>query len=275
MNDAANDCPRGERRPQHQPIRRVRELLRAPRPDHCALDRDLFIVDDRRRTGWLRPSRVGRGARWRRVHEVVCFLHRRRSGGRGSVGAMLEALEERAAAVATDHPTDRPVVLHGRRRSANPGADALLTVGCGYVPIRLPLRRWSAEPRPGARRAAAGRPRDPAGRGRSTSAPIFDAAVEAARGLWGYTRTDRGRYFDWFLTEPIESSDRIALADRLGRRPGRRTGPRRSSTHDENERFGEKRGWVETSVVRAAVAAARSGAGAHRVDASTASANAA
>jgi ribosomal protein S18 acetylase RimI-like enzyme len=79
--------------------------------------------------------------------------------------------------------------------------------------------------------------------------PIFDAAVEAARGLWGYTEPTEAD-FDWFVTDPIESSDRSLW--RIAWDGDEIAGQVRAFINDdENERFGEKRGWVEHILIRA------------------------
>jgi GNAT superfamily N-acetyltransferase len=213
-------------------------------PDHCALERDLFVVDvDGEMAGYARTEWADEEDA--RVHYVVAFLRpefRRQGIGR----AMLEALEERAIAVATDHPTDRPVFFTAETLG-DPGADALLT-GTGYVPVRYHyvMVRPNLHPVPDARMpdGLEIRPVED-----DHLRPIFDAGVEAARGLWGYTEPTEAD-FDWFVTDPIESSDRSLW--RIAWDGDQIAGQVRAFINDdENERFGENRGWVEHILVRA------------------------
>ena len=118
-------------------------------PDHCALDRDLVMVDvNGELAGYARTELADEEVA--RVHYLVCFLRpafRRQGIGR----AMLEAIEERAIAVAADHPTDRPVFFNAETLG-DPGADALLTA-TGYVPVRYHyvMVRPNLDPVPDAR----------------------------------------------------------------------------------------------------------------------------
>jgi mycothiol synthase len=213
-------------------------------PDQCALDRDLFVVDvDDQMAGYARTQWADEEDA--RVHYLVCFLRpsfRRRGIGR----AMLAALEDRALAVAADHPTDRPIYFT-TDTLGDPGADALLT-STGYVPVRwhYVMVRPNLDPVPDARMpdGLEIRPVEDA-----HLRPIFDAAVEAARGLWGFTEPTESDY-DWFVTDPIESADkslwRIAWdGDQIAGQV------RAFISHDQNARYGQQRGWVEHILIGA------------------------
>jgi GNAT superfamily N-acetyltransferase len=210
---------------------------------HCDLARDLFVVEvDEQVAGYARTE-------WQdeadaRAHYVVCFLRpefRRKGVGR----AMLAAVEARANAALREHPADGPANFSAETLG-DPGADALLT-GSGYVPAHYHyvMVRPNLDPVPDAPmpEGLEIRPvRDEHLR------PIYDAGVEASRGLWGWTEPT-GSDFDLFLTDPL-GSDRALW--RIAWDGDRVAGQVRAFiNHDENERFGQRRGWVENILVRA------------------------
>jgi len=211
--------------------------------EHCDKARDLFIVE-------VDGSMIGYGRTWwfdapegNRVHEVICFLHpdwRRRGVGR----AMLDALEERAMAAAAEQPP-AGVAFFQTDTLGDPGADLLLEQ-TGYVPVRhhYVMVRPDLDPVPDAPMPAGleiRQVRDEQLR------PIFDAEVEASRGLWGW-REPTENDFQLFLTEPL-GSDRTLW--RIAWDGDEVAGQIRAYiNNDENERFGLKRGWVENILVR-------------------------
>ena len=105
----------------------------------------------------------------------------------------------------------------------------------------------SPEPRPGAGRAAcptgwrSGAVRD------EDLRAIWDAADEAFRDAWGY-REATERDYELFLTDPL-SQDRDLW--RIAWDGDQVAGQVRGFINaDENDRFGQKRGWVENISVR-------------------------
>jgi mycothiol synthase len=211
--------------------------------EHCDKDRDLFIVE-------VDGSMIGYGRTWwfdepggSRVHEVICFLHpdwRRRGIGR----AMLAALEERAAEVAREQPSRGPSLLQAGNEG-EAGAAALIN-GAGYQPIRhgYSMVRPNLDPVPDARLpdGLEIRPvRD------EDLRAIWDADQESFRDAWGY-REATERDYQLFLTEPL-NQDRTLW--RIAWDGDQVAGQVRGYINaEENERFGQKRGWVENISVR-------------------------
>jgi ribosomal protein S18 acetylase RimI-like enzyme len=206
--------------------------------ENCDKDRDLFIVE-------VDGSTVGYGRTWwfdepdgSRVHEVICFLHpdwRRRGIGR----AMLATLEERAADVAREQPSDGPSTLQAGD-DAESGADALL-LESGYEPIRhgYTMVRPNLDPVPGARLpdGLEIRPvRD------EDLRAIWEAAHVAFRDSWGYREPTELEY-ELFLTDPLQSDRTLWRVAWDGDQVAGQV--RGFINTDENERFGQKRGWVE------------------------------
>jgi mycothiol synthase len=212
-------------------------------PDHCDMGRDLFIVDvDGQMAGYARTE-------WQdeedaRAHYVICFLkpeYRRQGIGT----AMLQALEERAIVALGEHPATGDAFF-STDTLGDPGADALL-LGTGYVPARYHyvMVRPNLDPVPDAPLpdGLEVRPvRDEHLR------QIYDAGVEAARGLWGWLEPTESD-FDLFLTDPIQSDRTLWRIAWDGDQVAGQV--RAFINHDENERFGQKRGWVENILVRA------------------------
>ena len=211
--------------------------------ENCDRERDLFIVEVEGstvgygRTTWFDDPIEGR------VYEVICFLHpdwRRRGIGR----AMLETLEERAAELAREQPFDGPLLLQAGDDSGT-GADALL-LGAGYEPIRhgYTMVRPNLDPVPDAKLpdGLEIRPvRD------EDLRAIWEAAHDAFRDAWGYREPTELEY-ELFLTDPIQS-DRTLW--RVAWEGDQVAGQVRGFINaDENERFGQKRGWVENISVR-------------------------
>jgi ribosomal protein S18 acetylase RimI-like enzyme len=178
-----------------------------------------------------------------RVFEAICFL-RPESRRRGIGRAMLAALEERAArAVAHDPPPGMVFLQTGTE--GEPGAEALLT-GVGYEPIRYGYHmvRPNLDPIPDAR-LPPGLEIRPV-RDEDLRA-IWDAAEESFRDAWGY-RESTERDYDLFLTDPL-GADRTLW--RVAWDGDQVAGQVRGFINaDENERYGQKRGWVENISVR-------------------------
>ena len=183
----------------------------------------------------------------------------RRSGGRRSAGPCSKRSRSgRSRSPPTTRPSDpsssprrrsaiRAPTRCSRRRATSPFATT--TSWSGRTSTRFPTRRCPTAWRSGEVEAEHLR-------------PIWDADGRGVRGLWGFTEPTEADY-DWFVTDPVESSDTIALADRLGRRRDRRPGP---GVHQPRRERALRR---EARLGRAhhrppAVAAARPGAGAHR-----------
>jgi mycothiol synthase len=210
---------------------------------NCDKDRDLFIVD-------VDGSMIGYGRTWwfdesdgSRVHEVICFLHpnwRRRGIGR----AMLDALEERAADVAREHPSAGPSLLQAGDEGEE-GAEALIN-GAGYTPIRhgYAMVRPNLDPVPDAS-LPDGLEIRPV-RVEDLRA-IWDADQDAFRDAWGY-REATERDYQLFLTEPLNQDRELW---RIAWDGDQVAGQVRGFINvDENQRFGQKRGWVENISVR-------------------------
>lgn len=207
-------------------------------------DRDLLIVDvgseivGYGRTEWQDDAEAGR------IHQLICFLRpawRRRGIGR----AMLAALEHRAAAVSRELGGATPASFASEVQEADAGAVALVEE-TGYAAVRhgYTMVRPNLDPVTDARMPDGLEIREVR---EEHLRAIFDAADEAARDVWGYrpaTETD----YQLFLTEPMES-DRSLW--RIAWDGDQVAGQVRGFINaDENERFGQKRGWVENILVR-------------------------
>jgi GNAT superfamily N-acetyltransferase len=207
-------------------------------------DRDLLIVDVHGEIVGYARTEWHDDADGNRIHQLICFLRpawRRRGIGR----AMLSALEARAAAVAVSLDGSMPSLFESNVEEADRGAVVLLE-DCGYAPVRhgYTMVRPNLDPVTDARM--------PEGleihevRDEHLRA-IFDAGEEAARDMWDYRpATDEG--YQLFLTDPIQG-DRTLW--RIAWDGDQVAGQVRGFINaEENERFGQKRGWVENILVR-------------------------
>lgn len=240
MNDVANDAR--EARGDHfiTPLEGFANFYE--HLANCDRDRDLFIVEvDGRILGYGRTE-------WHdeadgRMHELICFLHphwRRRGIGR----AMLATIEERAAGVRREQPVNGPAFFEASALG-EPGTDALLT-GAGYEPVRYgySMVRPNLDPVADAR-LPDGLEIRPVREEHLRA--IFDAADEAFRDAWGYREATEA---DWqlFLTDPIQSDRTLWRVAWDGDQVAGQV--RGFINADENERFGQGRGWVENISVR-------------------------
>ena len=243
MNDTANDARAANGAHAITTVDAFVNYYSHLDPAHCDLQRDLFIVEiDGRLVGYGRTDWDDEQAA--RAHYVICFL--RPEARRCGIGrAMLATLEERATVALGEHPTSAPAFFSADT-IGDPGADELLRQA-GYDPARYHyvMVRPDLDPVPDAPMpdGLEIRPvRDEHLR------QIFDAGTEAARGLWEWTEPTEAD-FDLFVTDPIESDRtlwRIAWdGDEIAGQV------RAFINHENNERFGTKRGWVEHILVRA------------------------
>jgi mycothiol synthase len=211
--------------------------------EHCTKARDVFIVEiDGRTVGYARTEWADEpdGSR---LHDLNCFLApawRRRGIGT----AMLATMEERAAQALREHPTTGDAFLQTGSQGDD-GADALLT-GAGYVPVRFGYQmvRPNLDPVPDAAMpdGLEIRPVEEA-----HVRAIWDAAEEAFMDAWGYRESSERDYQAW-LADPL-SADRTLW--RIAWDGDQVAGQVRGFINeDENERFGQKRGWVENISVR-------------------------
>ncbi|HET9520265.1 MAG TPA: GNAT family N-acetyltransferase [Candidatus Limnocylindrales bacterium] len=211
---------------------------------NCDRDRDLFIVEvDGAIVGYARTEWFD-DTDGTRIHEVICFL-RPAWRGRGIGTAMLATIEARAAAVAAGLPSPSERYFQTDAQDRNPAAGAVATAA-GYVPVRFgyTMVRPNLEPQTDAQMPAGLEIRPVE---ESHLRAIFDASDEALRDEWGYRPATEA---DWnlFLTDPL-SIDRDLW--RVGWDGDQVAGQVRSFINvDENERFGQKRGWVENISVR-------------------------
>jgi len=211
--------------------------------EHCDKARDLFVVEvDGRLVGYARTewSDEPDGTR---LHEVICFLDpafRRRGIGR----AMLDAVEARAVEVLDEHPTTAAAFFQSSA-SGDDGADTLFTQN-GYTPIRFGyvMVRPNLDPASDARLpdGLEIRPVEEA-----HLRPIWDAAVEAFRDAWGFVEPTE-RDYELYATDPIQSDHSLWRVAWDGDEVAGQV--RGFINHDENERFGSNRGWVENISVR-------------------------
>jgi mycothiol synthase len=211
--------------------------------EKCDKARDLFIVEiDGRIVGYARTewSDEPDGTR---LHEVICFLSpawRRRGIGT----AMMAAIEERAIEALGEHPASGQALFQGSVEG-DPGADALFTgrgydaVRFGYAMVRPNLDPVSEASLPDGLEIRPVREED--------LRPIWDAAVEAFRDAWGFREPGENEY-ERFTSDPIESDRTLWRVAWDGDEVAGQV--RGFINHDENERFGQKRGWVENISVR-------------------------
>jgi mycothiol synthase len=213
-------------------------------PDHCDKARDLFIVDvNGRIVGYGRTEWTDEpdGTRF---HQVICFLdpqYRRRGIGR----AMQAALEARALEVLAEHPTKAEAFFRTDSSDGDPGAGAIFTQA-GYVPVQFGyvMVRPNLDPVPDAKLpdGVEIRPVEDA-----DVRPIWDAAVEAFRDAWGFSEPSE-RDFELYANDPIQADRTLWRIAWDGDQVAGQV--RGFINHDENERFGAKRGWVENISVR-------------------------
>lgn len=242
MNDAANDARAANNDRFITPVEGFanfyEHLVNSDR------DRDLLLADvggeivGYGRTEWRDDAEAGR------IHQLICFLRpawRRRGIGR----AMLAALEDRAAAVSRELGGATPASFESEVQEADAGAVALLEE-TGYAAVRhgYTMVRPNLDPVPDAPMPAGLEIREV--RDEHLRA-IFDAADEAARDVWGYRAATEADY-QLFLTEPLESDRSLWRIAWDGDEVAGQV--RGFINHEENERFGEKRGWVENILVR-------------------------
>jgi GNAT superfamily N-acetyltransferase len=242
MNDAANDARTANDDHFITPLEGFANFYE--NLTNCDRDRDLFIVEvDGEIVGYSRTEWYD-DADGTRVHEVICFLRpawRRRGIG----GRMLAAIEQRARQVAVGLPSATRPFFQTEVEDRDPGAAALLRAA-GYDAVRhgYTMVRPNLDPQPDAPM--------PAGLEIREVQPehlraIFDAADEAFRDEWGYRPATEA---DWelFLTDPL-NADRALW--RIAWDGDQVAGQVRSFINaEENERFGQKRGWVENIGVR-------------------------
>ena len=207
-------------------------------------DRDLLIVEVHGEiVGYARTEWHAHADR-NRIHQLVCFLRsawRRRGIGR----AMLSAMEARAAAVSASLDGSMPSLYESNVEEADRGAVVLLE-DSGYAPIRhgYTMVRPNLDPVTDARMPEGLEIRQV--RDEHLRA-IFEAGEEAARDMWDYwPATDED--YQLFLTDPIQG-DRTLW--RIAWDGDQVAGQVRGFINaEENERFGQKRGWVESILVR-------------------------
>lgn len=207
-------------------------------------DRDLLIVEVHGEIVGYARTEWHAHADGNRIHQLVCFLRsawRRRGIGR----AMLSAMEARAAAVSASLDGSMPSLYESNVEEADRGAVVLLE-DSGYAPVRhgYTMVRPNLDPVTDARmpEGLEIRPvRDEHLRA------IFEAGEEAARDMWDYwPATDED--YQLFLTDPIQG-DRTLW--RIAWDGDQVAGQVRGFINaEENERFGQKRGWVENILVR-------------------------
>lgn len=244
MNDTANDARAANGVHLILPLDGFVAFYDSFDPEHCDTARDLFIVEvggqlvGYGRTAWFdEPDGT-------RLHQIACLLHpawRRRGIGR----QMQAALEERAVAALGEHATDADAFFQTDSSDGDPGAGATFTQA-GYVPVRFGyiMVRPNLDPVPDAP-LPEGLEIRPVEEGHLR--PIWDAAGEAFRDAWGFRQLSE-RDYELFANDPIQSDRtlwRIAWdGDQIAGQV------RGFINHDENERFGAKRGWVENISVR-------------------------
>jgi mycothiol synthase len=242
MNDLANDAREADGNHFIAPLEGFAKFYDTFDADRCDKARDLFIVEiDGRMTGYARTEwhDVAEG----RIHEVICFLHP--SGrGRGIEPAMLAALEERATEAWADKGSPEPAFFESGN-NGNEAADPTF-LHAGYVPVRhgYSMVRPTLEPLDDA----------PLPEGLEVRPvreehmrAIWDAADEAFRDAWGYQEgTDRD--YELFLSDPIQSDRSLWRVAWDGDEVAGQV--RGFINAEENERFGQSRGWVENISVR-------------------------
>ncbi|HEU4920990.1 MAG TPA: GNAT family N-acetyltransferase [Candidatus Limnocylindrales bacterium] len=207
-------------------------------------DRDLLIVEVHGEIVGYARTEWHAHADGNRIHQLVCFLRsawRRRGIGR----AMLSAMEARAAAVSASLDGSMPSLYESNVEEADRGAVVLLE-DSGYAPVRhgYTMVRPNLDPVTDARMPEGLEIRQV--RDEHLRA-IFEAGEEAARDMWDYwPATDED--YQLFLTDPIQG-DRTLW--RIAWDGDQVAGQVRGFINaEENERFGQKRGWVENILVR-------------------------
>jgi ribosomal protein S18 acetylase RimI-like enzyme len=210
--------------------------------ERCDLTRDLFLAElDGRlvayvRVGWHDESGM-------RVYEPIVFLDPA-VPAHPIFDALFDLAEGRMAEIAGAHGPGRKVA-----RTNVADADAVLEAAIrarGYEPVRhfYSMVRPSLDDLPDAPLPAGIEIRDV--RPEDMEA-IFEAEVEAFRDHWGFVEpgaTDRDRFFN----DPVESETSLWRVAWDGPQVA---GMVRSYIHTEqNERLGQKRGWVEHISVR-------------------------
>jgi mycothiol synthase len=243
MNDAANEARQANGVHFITSLEGFTSFYEGFDPERCDRDRDVFIVDvDGELAGYARTE-------WfeepdgNRVHDVFGFI--RPAWRRRGIGtAMLATLEERAATVAGEHPP-RGAAFYQTQGQGDPGEEVLFG-RAGYAPIRhgYMMVRPDLDPVADAR-VPDGLEIRPV-RDEHLRA-IYEAADEAFRDSWGY-REPTERDWQLFLTDPIQSDRTLWQIAWDGDQVAGQV--RGYINTDENDRFGQKRGWVENISVR-------------------------
>jgi len=244
MNDVANNAKAANGNRFITPLDGFSGFYDSFEPEHCDKARDLIVVEvDGRIVGYARTEWTD-DPDGTRFHQVFGFLDpawRRRGIGR----AMQAALEARALEALDEHPTADEAFFQADLSDADPGATAIVTqagfvpVRFGYVMVRPSLDVVPDAPLPDGLEI---RPVEEA-----HLPPIWDAAVEAWRDEWGF-REPSERDYELFRTEPIQSDRSLWRVAWDGDEIAGQV--RGFINHEENERFGAKRGWVESVSVR-------------------------
>ena len=158
---------------------------------------------------------------------------------------MLSAIEARGTAVSAALEGSTPSLYESNVEEADRGAMVLLE-NSGYAPVRhgYTMVRPNLDPVTAARVPDGLEIREV--RDEHLRA-IFDAGEEAARDMWDY-RPATDEDYQLFLTDPIQRDRTLWRVAWDGDQVAGQV--RGVNNAEENERFGQKRGWVENILVR-------------------------
>jgi mycothiol synthase len=210
--------------------------------ERCDLTRDLFLAElDGHliayvRVGWHDEPDA-------RVYEPIVFLDPAVPAG-PIFDALFDLAEHRLAEIAETHGPG-PKVARTSVTDAAPVLEAAMRAR-GYQPVRhfYLMVRPSLDDLPDAPMPAGLEIRDVRPEDMQT---IFDAEVEAFRDHWGFTEPGAAER-DQFFTDPVQSDTSLWRVAWDGPQVA---GMVRSFIHEEqNERLGQRRGWVEHISVR-------------------------
>jgi mycothiol synthase len=243
MNDVANAARQAGDSHFITPLEGFSKFYELFDPDHCDKARDLFIVEvdgqivGYSRTEWYDDPEAGR------IHDTICFLHpdwHRRGIGR----AMLATIQERALEAAAARPPAGPAFFQASYEG-DAGADVLLP-SAGYEAVRhgYSMVRPNVDPVPDAP-VPDGLEIRPVREEHLRA--IFDAADEAFRDAWGYRPATESDY-QMFVTDPVQGDRTLWRVAWDGDQVAGQV--RGFINAEENERYGQKRGWVESISVR-------------------------
>lgn len=167
--------------------------------------------------------------------------------GRRGIGTDLLAwLEERARAIATEHPTDAPTFYSTWSPEERTAKRALLAQA-GYTPVRTfyemlraPLDDVELSPMPD------GLEMRPIGTDRASLHRLFDADAEAFRDHWGGFVADEAMFEEWLADPKFDPSVWVVAWD------GDEIAGASVNTisEHENAEFHRARGWLDSVFVR-------------------------